>query len=112
MPCRVYGERGLQRRTRAFEGKHDILTLLLVQSRDDLRDIGADDGVDCYDTVSRGQMPLRTATFGDCIYDEGHTQRAKALFSAEEALHHILRQADRLHGTATTHHDFVSIDER
>ena len=57
-------------------------------------------------------MPLRTATLGDCIYDEGHTQRAKALFSTEEALHHILRQADRLHGTATTHHDFVSIDER
>ena len=57
-------------------------------------------------------MPLRTATFGDSIHDEGHTQRAKALFSAEEALHHILGQANRLHGTATTHHDFVSIDER
>ena len=57
-------------------------------------------------------MPLRTATFGDSIHDEGHTQRAKALFSAEEALHHILGQADRLHGTATTHHDFVSINER
>ena len=112
MPCRVYGERGLQSRTRALDGKHDVLTLLLVQCRDDLRDIGAGDGVDCYDTVSRGQMPLRTATFGDSIHDEGHTQRAKALFSAEEALHHILGQADRLHGTATTHHDFVSIDER
>ena len=112
MPCRVYGERGLQSRTRALDGKHDILTLLLVQCRDDLRDIGAGDGVNCYDTVSRDQMPLRTAIFGDSIHDEGHTQRAKALFCAEKTLHHILGQANRFHGTATTHHDFVSIDER